>query len=114
MGGGGGESTGPLASGFNFDEISWPGGGKLPREGNDFKYRPLGIDIQRVYFYWSLLQHKGAVPGVMGDRPADAASEVYIGLYESVWSPEVRSCAKVEVGSPSLIVLTVSVDVKQH
>ena len=32
-------------------------------------------------------------------------------------SPELRSCVKVEVavlGSPSLTVLTVSVDVKQH
>ena len=33
------------------------------------------------------------------------------------WTPEFRSCVKVEVdvlGSPSLIVLMVSVDVKQH
>ena len=55
-----GQGSGQLASGFNFDEIPWRGGGKLPREEYDIKYRPLGIDLQRGYFYWSLLLHKRA------------------------------------------------------
>ena len=41
----------------------------------------------------------------------------YKELKTNVISAELRSCVKVEVdvlGSPSLIVLTVSVDVKQH
>ena len=38
-------------------------------------------------------------------------------LYAELPFPELRSCVKVEVavlGSPSLVVLMVSVDVKQH
>ena len=52
---------------------------------------------------------------------ADARCGHHHDLYKAKWtiviSSELRSCVKVEVdvlGSPSLIVLMVSVDVKQH
>ena len=55
---------------------------------------------------------------VNGQSAKVVGSFQYPGLFDSItFLSEVRSCVKVEVavlGSPSLIVLMVSVDVKQH
>ena len=62
--------------------------------------------------------HRVELVKVNGQSAKVVGSFKYLGLFDSITLlSEVRSCVKVEVavlGSPSLIVLTVSVNVKQH